>query len=798
MESCPNITGAAAGRGTAFPRIKRLKKAVMDERPGVCAERALIWTAYHKDPANRKKPEPVKMAEALSKVLGEKRLAIHDDELVVGNFTSRRVGGSIFPELHGTAVLLDLLRIPFRKTAPLSLAPADALKLSAIIPFWSTRFLAARAFPSRLEGLRFTAEQLSGRSYVINETGGISHFLPDYEKLIRMGTSGMAAEAEAGQKRCAFGSPSWSFYEGVKIALDGLAAFGARYARLADKMAASERDSIRSAELSEIAETCRRVPARPARGFREAVQSIFLAQIALNLESLDNSVCPGRMDQYLFPFYEADLAAGRITREGAKEILSAFSVKMCEIVPVFSGAIARFHGGQFNGQTVCVGGTDGEGRDAANELSMIFLEIMDELRMRQPNYLARMHEKASKAYRKKVWSVLSAGANSPAVYNDEVIVKNLVNGGCTLSDARNYAPVGCVEPAVQGKSFSSTDAALLNAPLCLELALNQGRRFGSRLRTGAKTPPVTEMRTMTEVTEAFQAQLRHMLDRLILDLQAVERANAKFHPTPLSSSLLAGCLESGRCSTEGGAAYNFSGIQCVGPSDTGDSLAAIQKAVFEEKRLTLPELVRRLSENLADESVRRYLLSLPKFGNDDEEADRFTAFVTDAFSRALSGRRNTRGGAYVMGLYSVTVHNHFGEHTSALPNGRLRGEPYAAGIAPGNGRDRKGPTALINSVTRLDFSKAQNGVNFNVKFSPAIVSGEKGAKILDGLFSAYFAKGGMQVQLNVIDPETLKDARAHPERHPGLLVRVSGYSAYFNDLSPALQDEVIARTSLTI
>ena len=777
-------------------RIRKLKKAVMEASPGVCPERALIWTDYFRDKSNRSKPAPVQIAEALSRVLAEKSATVYDDEIIVGNYSSHRVGGNIFPELHGAAVLLDLFRIPFRKTSPLRLSSSDALKLSAILPFWSTRFLAARAFPSRIESLKFTADQLSARFYLINETGGISHFLPDYEKLINKGAEGIAEEAAERQRQAEYGSGQWAFYEGVIIAMTGLSRFGERYAELCGKMAERAKDPERARELMEIAETCRRVPKKPARTLREAVQSLFFAQVAINLESLDNSVCPGRMDQYLFPFYKADLDAGRLDRERAKEILSAFSIKMSEIVPVFSGAITRYHGGMFNGQVVCVGGTDEKGLDSSNELSFIFLEIMDELRMRQPNYLARMHKNSPDEYREKVYSVLSAGANSPAVYNDEVIVPNLVRGGLSLADARNYSPVGCVEPVCQAKSFSSTDAALVNAPFALELALNQGRRFGSHLRTGVPTAPVSEMRTFDEVRDAFLAQLGHIVEKLILDLQAIERANARFHPTPLSSGLIDGCLDKGICSTAGGAVYNFSGIQCVGPAEIGDSLAAIEQAVFIEKRFSLSGLVEHLKSNLEDEAVRRYLLSLPKFGNDLEKADLHTAWVVSSFHDQLLGRKNTRGGPYTMGLYSVTVHAHFGSVTGALPSGRRRGEPFASGIAPGNGRDRKGPTALVNSVNRLDFTKAQNGVNFNLKFDGNTVRGKKGAKLLDSLIGAYFTGGGMQAQVNVISPEVLLEARNNPERHPGLLVRVSGYSAYFNDLTPGLKDDVIRRTSL--
>jgi len=767
----------------------------MGAAPGVCPERALAYTAYFKKRANRRKPVAIQMAEALSGYLAAKSKSIHPDELIVGNFSSRRVGGAIYPELHGVVVLVDLLFTPWRLVNRLEISRRDKLRLAAILPFWAFRFLGMRAYPGLRDRVRFLVEQMAGNWYLINESGGISHFAPDYEKLVRLGTSGIAAEAAERQEALEPDTAEWSFLEAVRIAANGLADFGEAYAGLADAMAKEEADGARRRELEEIAAACRRVPRHPARSFHEALQSVFFAQIALNMESLDNAVCPGRMDQYLWPFYRADLEAGRLTRERAAELVAAFSIKMSELVPVFSRNITNFHGGMFNGQVVCVGGTDGDGNDATNELSFIFLEVMDALRMRQPNYHARLHPKAPSRFREAVFSVLASGANSPALYNDEVIVPTMVRNGYTLEDARNYTGVGCVEPACQGKSFASTDAAIFNVPIRLELALNEGRRFGSRFTSGVKTPPVEEMRSMEDVTAAFVAQLDHGLSRLLRDLAAVERANARLHPTPLSSMLLDGCIESATCSTAGGARYNFSGIQCVGGPDTGDALYAIERLVFVERRLGLPELVELLRRGLEDEWWRAVMRRVPKYGNDDPGADRWTRWVVETFAGWLEGRGNTRGGRYTTGLYSVTSHQFFGEVTGPLPSGRLKGEPMASGLSPTAAFDRSGPTAAINSANRLDMTRFANGINFNLKFDASSVAGAVGRMAVENLVGVYFQRGGMQVQINVLDPAVLRRARENPGAYPGLLVRVSGYSAYFADLSPAMQDEIIARAA---
>jgi len=779
-------------------RIDRLKEAVQTSRPGVCTERALIWTRYFKNRENRKRHPSIQMAEALSDVLLHKTIKIYPDELIVGNFSSKRVGGSIFPELHGVVVMQDLFSFLKRETNPLEISKKEIGQLIKIIPFWIFRFLGFRAHKSKIDTFRFIADQLNARYYFINESGGIAHLAPNYEKLVRVGTEGIISEAEAVQEKTSKDTGKWHFYESVKIIARGLARFGRRYSDLALQMADGETDPVRKQELLDISMVCKRVPAKGAATFREAVQSILLAQIAINLESLDNAICPGRMDHYLFPFYEKDLKSGILTREQAKELVSAFSIKMSEIVPVFSKLITKFHGGMFNGQVVTVGGMDRDGKDASNELSYIFLEVMDELRMRQPNYHARVHKGAPDRYLDRIFEILSKGSNSPALYNDDVIVETLVRNGYDLTDARDYTGVGCVEPVSQGKSFSSTDAALLNVPIMLELALNQGKRFGSHLQAGPKTIAPSEMTVMDDVKQAFETQLGYFIKKLITDLQSIERANAAYHPTPLTSMLLDGCLANGSCSTSGGATYNFSGIQCVGPADTGDALYAIDKTVFQDKKITLPGLVGLLKKDLCDERWRTYLRSIDKFGNDNEEVDEYTLYVLNSFTGNLNGRMNTRGGRYTTGLYSVTSHQYFGEVTGALPNGRRRGESLASGIAPSNGQDRLGPTAMLNSVNRVDARNFANGLNLNVKWDSNSIRGQTGRLALKNILKTYFRRGGMQVQFNVLDPSILLRARDNPDAYPNLLVRVSGYSAYFNDLTPEMKDEIIQRTAVSI
>jgi formate C-acetyltransferase len=775
-------------------RVRALHEEVLAGPPALCAERALLVTRYFRGGRDRHEPMVVRKAGALGQVLRQKQVRIYPRELLVGCITTHRVGGGLFPELHGVAMLEDLFRFERRGVNPLRLSRRDRWRLLVeVLPYWLPRFLAVRARPPR-GTLRFLADQLAPTFYLINETGGVSHFVPNYQGLLTRGTEGYRAEASARLAELAPGSEAAQFLRAVQVVCDGLEAFADGYRREALAQAAREPDPLRRQELRRIAEVCARVPRHPARSFHEGLQSILFAQIALNLESLDNAVSPGRLDQILYPLYARGLASATLTPEEAFELLGCFAVKLCEIVPAFSERLTRFHGGLFNGQAVVVGGTDAQGRDATNELSYLFLELMDELRTRQPNYHARLHPGSPRQYRARIARALAAGAISPALYNDGAIVPVLRAQGIPEADARDYATVGCVEPVAAGRSFRSTDAALFNLPLCLELALNRGRRFGWRRRIGAATPPAEACASTEDLIALFRVQLELAVARLLADLAAIEAANARWHPTPLTSTLIEGCLEAARDATAGGARYNASGIQGVGAVEVGDSLAAVEEVVFRGRHATLRELVEACRAGFrGGEALRERLRRAPKYGNDDPAADGYTARVMELFARCLARRANTRGGPYLAGFYSVTAHQAFGEVVGALPSGRLGGEPFSSGLSPGSGADHRGPTAALRSAAGLPLRLAGNGVNFNLQLAPWLLAGPEGPDRLRALVDGAFAAGCMQMQVNVLDPRVLIEARDHPGRHPGLIVRVSGYSAYFDDLSPAMKQEIIAR-----
>jgi formate C-acetyltransferase len=435
-------------------RARSLHEEVLAARPAVSAERAVMVTRYFRRRGNRIKPMLLQKAEALADVLRHKRARIYPHELLVGCFTPHRVGGELYPELHGVAMLEDLFRFERRRVNPFSVSAAERRRLLfEVLPFWLTRFMVMRVRPVSA-ALRLVAEQLNPLSYLINEAAGVSHFVPNYAALLRQGTQGFRHQAEARLQHTPPGSPAAHFLGAVQVACDGLDDFADGYRQLAEQQIREEPDQQRRLELEHIAAVCARVPRLPARSFHEALQALVFAQIALNLESLDNSVSPGRLDQVLWPYYQRDLADGRLDRLGAFELLACYAIKLCEIVPVFSARATRFHGGLFNGQVVVVGGTDRQGRDATNALTYLFLELMDRLRTRQPNYHARIHRGSPPAYRARIAAALGAGSVSPALYNDEVIVPVLRSRGISEEDSRDYATVGCVEPVAAAEASS--------------------------------------------------------------------------------------------------------------------------------------------------------------------------------------------------------------------------------------------------------------------------------------------------------------------------------------------------------
>lgn len=772
-------------------RLETIRRDLVGTPVHLCPERAYLVTDFYKRHADPGEPMAVRKARALQYVLSNKSVEIFPGELIVGNAGSSRKSCIMQPELASSFMSQELLWINRRKTNPFKSKLSDRVKLmTRVIPYWLRRSMPSRMFPGPARFASYVKHQLKPTYYLINEAGGIGHFLPDYEKMLRLGTRGFLES---------FKDKEGELYRAARIACEALENWAERFAVHAESLSRSESDPERKQELIEIAKICRKTPRNPAETLHEALQSLWLTHLAVNLESLNSAVSFGRIDQYLCPYYQRDIDEGRLTRNQALELLLLFSAKATEHVFLLNEVISQYHGGYLVVQAAIVGGTDRDGRDAVNPLTYLFLDVMEKHRMRDPNYQARVHAGSPPEYLERALEVSRQGFGVPALFNDGAVVPALVAHGILAEDARDYGVVGCVEPSIPGKSFLSTDAGLFNIPICLELALNTGRRWNGRFRVGAQTPDPRDFKSIDGVIEAFRAQLNHMVNRMISDFHMVEKANIDYNPTPLSSMLVEGCIESGRDLTEGGALYNSSGIQGVGIADVADSLAALDTLVFREKRLSMNDVLEALASDFEGrEALRLELSRAPKYGNDIELPDFYSDLVVRMFHDSLSRHRSLRGGQYVPGFYSVTCHVAFGSITGPLPSGRRAGEPFGNGIGPACGADRSGPTAILNSAASLDSTLMPNGNALNLRFDPATLEGEKGIEILSALVKGFFDRGGMELQFNVLDPEVLIDAKANPGKHPELVVRVAGYCAYFDDLPEATKDEIISRTRLKV
>jgi len=790
------VTGgvyAERGSNQAVPeRFERIRRALLSQGERLCTERAVLVTDFFKHHDDPNEPMVVRKAKALRHILQNKSARIFDDELIVGNVGSHRKSVIMQPELAGAVMCYEILWMGRRRNNPYKVPLKDKFRLLAkVIPYWLSRNMVARAFGWYNPRLfRYLADQLDAKYYLINEGGGIGHFLPGYEAMLKLGIEGFLESLDR---------DGGDLHAAARIACEGLAAFSARLSEEARRAALKERDLSRREELLEISRICAKVPMKPAGTFHEALQSLWLTHLAVCLEGLNSAVSLGRVDQYLYPFYEADRKAGRMTREKAYELLLCFSAKTTEHMFLLSSGISEYHGGYLVAQAATVGGVDAEGNDAVNDLTWIFLDVMENARLRDPNYMARISVSSDPAYVRRAVEVACRGNAVPGLFSDEAVVKALTAHGYSTAEARDYAIVGCVEPTLPGRSFCSTDAALFNLPMCLLLALNSGRRPGSPFRVGARTPHVRELRSMDDVMGAFKTQVEHMVERLVRDIRVIERANRDFHPTPFSSMLVQGCLESGRDVTAGGARRNSSGIQGVGVADVADSLAAIDEVVFSRRTHSLEEVIEAVLHDFQGyETVRAALASAPKFGNDHGLPERYAGFVVRTFHDALAGYTNTRGGPYIPGFYSSTTHVAFGRRTGALPSGRKAGRPFAASMGCCNGCDRQGPTALLNSVASIDATLCPNGYALNLLIDVGSFSRGEAVDIVGALVQGFFDRKGMEVQLNVLDPALLAEARRHPGRYPGIVVRVAGYCAYFDELPDSVKDEIIARTAIAL
>jgi formate C-acetyltransferase len=791
----PGPPAAVVAETAAGDRVGRLRERFLHGQREVCAERARYLTESYRRTEGQ--PAVLRQARALEHILSHITVRIEPDELLVGNVTGKVLGAGIYPEGIAGRILGELPNLAQRDCNAFVVAPEEERELvTSILPYWRGGTIEDRARDLWSPAVTASFEKVA--PFILTEIGGIGHMLINHQRVLEQGLLAVIEEART-RKEKARDEAQRDFYEAAEIAGQAVASWANRYADEAVRLAGTATDSRRD-ELLAIAEACRRVPAHPARTFQETLQSVLFMHYAAQIESWESAISIGRMDRFLYPIHRADTEAGRLSRDRALELLACFYVKLSHSIPLFDADVTLAFSGLTNFANTVIGGMDSEGKDTANELSYLMLEAMKRVRTPQPNFGVRLHAQAPREFRDAVTQAVADGIGNLQLFNDETVIASLTNRGVPLQEARDYGIIGCVEQAVPGKSFTSSDAALFNLPLCLELALNngRGRLFSDQL--GLATGDPRSFTSIEDVIAAYRAQVEYLVGQMVEALEGLAQAHAERRPVPLASSLTDDCLARGLDLTAGGARYNFTGVQGVGVASVGDSLAAIDWLVFDQKRVTMEQLLAALDTDFeGQEELRQMLLNkAPKYGNDDDHADQFARLAAEIYCRAVERHRNLRGGWYSPGLYSVTTHVAFGLMVGATPDGRHAGQSLSQGISPAHGRDRCGPTAAMKSAAKLDHTLVSNGLTLIQMLSLGASARQHATEVLGGLLEGYFGLGGQQLQWNLVDRATLIAAQQDPEAYRGLVVRVAGYSALFTDLNRVIQDELIARTEHTV
>jgi len=767
-------------------RVQKLKDEMFAEERFMSIEQAKIVTDVYR--SNPDLPRNIKRALALKESLSKIEIRIAPGELIVGNRTTGVRGGVIFPESGLSWVEREIETLPTRPQDKFQVRGEDVEAFrNDIFPFWTGKTL-----EDKLDERIGDEMRAIGKVAKINQTDHAQgHICPDTVRWLRYGPAGLREIAKRTQ---AARPENRGFYEGLIIVLEGASLFMRRYAELAREMAGNAESPQ---ELLEIARVCDKLAENPPETYREAVQASWFLYVILQMESNASSFSPGRMDQYLYPFYKKDVESGAISEEDALEITECLFLKFNQIVYLRSSGSAKYFAGFPIGFNVAVGGQDANGANAENDLSFLFLRAQEHLLLPQPNLSARVFEGSGEHFLTRCAQVIGKGSGMPQIFNDEAVVPALEKKGISEEDARNYAIVGCVELTTMGNNLGWSDAAMFNLVKALELALNDGKCTLTGRQMGAHTGTIEDFETYEDVLNALDKQVDFFFERMIRCCEVVEKAHAELLPSPFLSCVIDDCMERGIDVTAGGAHYNLSGIQAIQCANVADSLAALKTLVYDEKIVGRRELHEALVANFENAELLRLRLlnKAPKYGNDVEWVDAIAFDWAKKFADRLSRYTNARGGPCQMGLYTVSAHVPMGQNVGATPDGRKAKEPLAdGGMSPVYGRDSHGPTAVLKSVARVKSEYGSNGTLLNMKFLPSLFKNEIGVRKFVRLIKAFIRLKIIHVQFNVVNREDLIAAQKHPELYRSLTIRVAGYTAYFTELAPDLQQEIIERT----
>jgi len=727
-----------------------------------------------------------------------KAIFIADEELIVGERGPAPKATPTYPELCCHS-LQDLQILNDRKKISFAVSEqARRAYKEEIIPFWRGRSMRDIIFSEMSE--QWKAAYDAGVYTEFMEQRAPGHTVLD-GKIYRKGFIDFKADIEKNLQdlECQDSPEAYNKrkeLEAMSICCDAIIRFAERHAEKAREMAQDESNPQRKKELERIADVCSHVPAHAPRDFYEALQAYWFVHLGVITElNTWDSFCPGHLDQHLYPFYKQGLEDGTLTREQAKELLQCLWVKFNnQPAPPKVGVTAEESATFTDFANINIGGLWPDGSDAVNDVSYLLLEVIDEMRLTQPSSNIQLSNKSPERFLKTACEIIREGWGQPSVFNADLVVEELVLQGKSIGDARSGGISGCVETGCFGKEAYIL-TGYLNLPKILEITLNNGIDPNTGRRIGLETGDPTQFKSFEELFGAFNRQLKNFVDIKVKGNSIIERLFATYMPSPFLSILIDDCIKSGKDYNDGGPRYNTTYIMGVGIGTLTDSLAAIKYHVFDEKSLTMDQLLISLKCNFQNNERMRQMLwnKAPKYGNDDEYADTLLVASFDALHQAVSGRKNTKGGFYAVNYLSTTCHVYFGSLVGATPDGRRAGEPVSEGVSPVQGADRRGPTAVIKSVAKMDQVRT-GGALLNQKFSPSLLEGEEGIDNLAHLVRSYFKLGGHHIQLNVVTAETLRAAQANPEKYRDLIVRVAGYSDYFCDLGKVLQDEIIART----
>lgn len=775
-------------------RVDALRWKIIEASQEVCIERARYLTEamrlhWDKHPLTR-------MSLAFEHILNNISVMIRDDEIIVGCRTSKLKGAPLFPENKSLWIEGDLENFDTRELQRAMITQEEKDELAVkILPFWKGKTVEERMQKLMPEDVLTDMDKYIF-TMMLEITYGIGHFTMNHTRVLARGLIGVMDDAE--QKLTGLSPEERNgekglFYEAVIRNCRAVISFARRYSELALAMAASELDRERAAELREIGRVCSRVPGYPAETLHEAVQSLYFIHLVAQIESGGNSISLGRIDQILFPYYRKDVEAKRGSQALARELVAMLFIKTNEIWNVLEEAFIP--GGEGTEgkttQNVTVGGVGPDGLDATNDMSYIALDAYADVRTVQPNFGVRVSPDCPEELMRRAVEYDRDGVLMH-FFNDDAIIRSLMRAGHKIEDARDYGVVGCLEPNAQGKTFGSTFAVQFSGIKCVELALLNGIDNIFGYPSGIKSGDPVGFRNFDDLWNAYDRQMRHFINQMVRGMDVLDRVIAETVPSPFASAMVDGCLDRGLDLTRGGAVYNSTGVQLMGFANVVDSLYAVKKTVFEDKRFTMADMTEWLSQDWQDaEDKRAYFLNqVPKYGNDNDDVDAMASRVIDHYCDVLSKYRNFRGGAFWPGIFSVGFHITMGAFTGATPDGRFAGDVLGNGITPTTGNAISGPTAIMNSVVKLPVARVFNGANLNMRFQGKKISAEN----LTALINTYFRCGGTQVQFNMVDSAILREAQRHPEKHRDLFVRVSGYSAEFTGLSEIAQDEIISRT----